>query len=177
VENLVKAEMPGGGALEADLILGRRPGASFAYHDFCAEDGDVGDCKDLLPSCLSPYSTCSEAPSRPSSLSWPLLRSSERRGVLGGANHVSSPNSFSLKVKLFVSSSSSSVKIDFRSLRILLIMEKEACLCEPSRMRSLVHWWWNFGLGGREGNSGSEGHFGMLMRDMILLTARSCYAT
>jgi len=178
VENLVKADMPGGGALEADLILGRRPGVSFAYHAFWAEDGDVGDCKDLLSSCLSLYSTCSEAPSRLSSLSWPLLRSSDCRCVLGEAKPVSSPNSFSLKIKeLSVSSSSSSLNTDFRSFRILLIMEKEGCLYEPSRIRSLVYWWWNFGLGGWEGSSGSEGHFARLMRDMILMTARSCYAT
>lgn len=179
MENLVKADMPGGGALEADLILGRRPGVSFAYHVFCDEDGDVGDCKDLLSSCLSLYSTCSEVSSRLSSLSCPLLsRSSDRRGVLGGAKPVSSPNSFSLKTKeLSVSSSSSSLNTDFRSFRILLIMEKEGCLCEPSRIRSLVYWWWNFGLGGREGSSGSEGHFVRLVRDMILMTATSCYAT
>ena len=52
VVSLVKLDMPGGGALEVELMRGLFPGVSFEYQGFPGE-GDVGVVGDFIdPDCL-----------------------------------------------------------------------------------------------------------------------------
>lgn len=157
-------DMLGGGALEAVFILGRRTRVSREYQGLCTVDGDVGsDCKPSRPSC--PCWVCCLSISLLSS-SFPLLSSSASSGaweLVGDASPVSSVKSCSFEQGDFGScvSRSSSLKTDFRPLVILVVMEKDGGLPEPSRIRSSVHLWWNRGLAVRpEGISGADEDFG-----------------
>jgi hypothetical protein len=61
-----------------------------------------------------------------------------------------------------------SLNMDLRSLETLRDMGKEGGRPDPSRSRSMVHLWWNFGLTCRlEGTSGSEGYFDSWAKDML----------
>lgn len=161
-------DMLGGGALETDFILGRRTRVSREYQGRCVADGDVGaDCNSSRSSCPCPCCVCCRSISLWSSSS-PLL--SGPWVLEGDASPVSSVNSCSFEQGDLGScvSRSSSLKTDFRPLLILVDMEKDGGLPEPSRIRSSVHLWWNRGLAERaEGISGADDDFfGSWLQDM-----------